>query len=78
MKALYVLFFVKQHNLIHLKINDDYVFFLLDSPCEKLVDIRKNLKLTRQELANMLNVSLTSVKRWELGHIHISRTLYNK
>lgn len=59
-------------------INDDYVEFLLNSPCERLLDIRQNMNMTRQQFADMLDVSITSVRRWERGNSHISRNKYNK
>lgn len=59
-------------------INDEYIEFLLDSPCERILNIRKNMQMTRQEFADMLDVSITSVRRWELGNTHISRNKYNK
>ena len=59
-------------------INDDYVEFLLNSPCERLLDIRRNMNMTRQQFADMLDVSITSVRRWERGNSHISRNKYNK
>ena len=36
------------------------------------------MNLTRQEFANMLEVSITSVRRWENGNSHISRNKYDK
>lgn len=59
-------------------INDDYVEFLLNSPCERLLNIRQNMNMTRQQFADMLDVSITSVRRWERGNSHISRNKYNK
>lgn len=52
-------------------INDDYIEFLLNDPCKNIVDIR-------QEFADMLEVSITSVRRWENGNSHISRNKYDK
>lgn len=61
-----------------IKINDDYVDFLLNNPCERLFNIRQEMKLTRQQFADMLDVCITSVRRWELGNSNISRIKYNK
>ena len=44
-------------------INDEYVEFLLNNPCERLLDIRQNMNMTRQQFADMLDVSITSVRR---------------
>ncbi|MCI8544823.1 MAG: helix-turn-helix transcriptional regulator [Bacilli bacterium] len=59
-------------------INDDYIKFLLDDPCKNIIKIRERMNLTRQEFADMLEVSITSVRRWENGNSHISRNKYNK
>lgn len=61
-----------------LKINDDYITFLLDNPCDKITAIRNELNLTRQQFADMLDVNITSVRRWELGNCHISRAKYEQ
>lgn len=31
-----------------ININDDYIAFLLDNPCEKIINLRKRKKLSRQ------------------------------
>lgn len=59
-------------------INDDYINFLLNNPCEQIIRIRKGLNISRQKFADMLDVSLTSVRRWERGNCHISRSKYEK
>lgn len=56
-----------------ININDDYIAFLLDNPCEKIINLRKRKKLSRQQLTDILGVSDTSIRRWELGNSHISR-----
>ena len=61
-----------------ININDDYISFLLDNPCEKILSIRKKKKLTRQQFADLLGVSDTSVRRWELGNSHISRKKFER
>ncbi len=61
-----------------LNINDDYLEFLLNNPCKKIIDTRKELNLTRQSFAELLSVSTTSIRRWELGNNNISRAKYEK
>lgn len=61
-----------------ININDDYILFLLNNPCEHIIEIRQKLQLSRKDLANLLNVSLTSIRRWENGNCHISRSKYDK
>ncbi|MCI9434896.1 MAG: helix-turn-helix domain-containing protein [Bacilli bacterium] len=59
-------------------INDEYIKFLLNNPCKQIKNIRGTLNMSRQEFANVLDVSITSVRRWENGNNHISREKYNK
>ena len=61
-----------------ININDDYIAFLLDNPCKKIFNLRQKMNLTRQQFADMLNVSMTSVKRWESGKCHIARKQFDK
>ena len=61
-----------------ININDDYIKFLLDNPCEKIRKARKKLKLTIQQFGELLGVSDTSVRRWEHGHHQISRKKYER
>lgn len=61
-----------------ININDDYIAFLLDNPCESIIKARKKTKLSRQAFADLLGVSDTSVRRWELGDTHISRKKYER
>ncbi len=61
-----------------LVINDDYIEFLLNDPCKKIKYIRKQMNLSLVSFADMLQVSDTSVRRWENGNCHISREKYNK
>lgn len=61
-----------------ISINDDYIAFLLDNPCESIIKARKKTKLSRQAFADLLGVSDTSVRRWELGNTHISRKKYER
>lgn len=59
-------------------INDDYIAFLLDNPSKNIFELRKKLNLTRPKFAELINVSMTSVKRWENGNSHISREMYER
>ncbi|MFA7515087.1 MAG: helix-turn-helix domain-containing protein [Bacilli bacterium] len=61
-----------------LNINDDYIKFLLNNPCKTIYKIRNELGLSRKEFSEILDVSITSIRRWELGNSHISRSKYNK
>ncbi len=56
-----------------ININDDYIAFLLDNPSKKIFELRKKMNLTRPKFADLINVSMTSVKRWENGNSNISR-----
>lgn len=59
-------------------INDDYLLFLMNNPCEKIKKLRKQKNMSLREFGALLGVSDTSVRRWELGDNHISRELYNR
>ena len=59
-------------------INDEYISFIINDPCKKIRDIRKSLNLSRQEFANKINTSITSVRRWENGSNNISRKMYER
>lgn len=61
-----------------LKINDEYIQFLLDNPCEKIKTLRKQMNMSLQAFGNLIGVSDTSVRRWEQGNSHISREKYKK
>ena len=61
-----------------IKINDDYINFLLNNPCEKIRRARKKRKLTIKEFSKLVGVNETSVRRWEHGHYNISRKKYEK
>lgn len=43
-----------------------------DLPAKELVQLRRQLELSQQQLAHWLNVSLVSVSRWERGYGHPS------
>ena len=59
-------------------INDDYIAFLLDNPCKTIFILRQKMNLSRQEFAKVLDVSSTSVRRWECGNTNISRIMFEK
>ena len=59
-------------------INDDYISFLLDNPCEKIQEIRKQKNMSLREFGDLIGVSDTSVRRWELGNCHISREMFKR
>lgn len=40
-----------------ININDNYIKFLLDNPCEKIRKTRKKMKLTIKEFGELLGVS---------------------
>ena len=61
-----------------ININDEYIQFLLDNPCEKIRKTRKKLKMTLQQFGELLGVSDTSVRRWEHGNQKISRNKYER
>lgn len=61
-----------------ISINDEYIAFLLDNPSKKIIELRKSFNLTRNAFAELIGVSMTSVKRWENGNGHISREMYKK
>lgn len=61
-----------------ININDDYINFLLNNPCEKIRRTRKKMKLTLRQFGNLLGVSDTSVRRWEHGNCQISRKKYER
>jgi len=60
-----------------IKINDDYINFILDNPIEKIKQYRKKEKITMLELSRKLKVAYTTVKNWENGKTIISRKCYN-
>lgn len=61
-----------------ININDEYISFLLDNPCDKIIETRQKLKLSRKDFATLLGVDISSVRRWELGNHHISRKKYER
>ena len=61
-----------------ININDDYIRFLLDNPCEKIRNARKKRKMTMVQFGELLGVSDTSIRRWENGNQQISRNKYER
>lgn len=61
-----------------ININDDYIVFLLDNPSKKLSELRQKLGFSKTKLANSLNVSSTTIRRWEKGNNYMSRKIYDK
>jgi len=61
-----------------ININDDYIHFLLGNPRETIIDLRREMNLTLRSFANMLDVSATSVKRWECGNSLMSRAKFEQ
>ncbi|MCL2841864.1 MAG: helix-turn-helix domain-containing protein [Oscillospiraceae bacterium] len=59
------------------KINDDYIKFLLDNPSETITNFRKERSLTRKELADMVGVYISSIRAWELGITTITRKKFD-
>ncbi len=61
-----------------INVNDDYIEFLLNNPCEKIKSARKKNKMTLKQFGELLGVSDTSVRRWEHGNQNISRKKYER
>ncbi len=61
-----------------IKINDDYLVFLLNDSQKSIQELRKKLRLTRLNFANKLGVPWTSIKNWETGRNVISRKNFEK
>ncbi len=59
-------------------INDDYIEFLLNKPCDQIKKLREQKNMSLKEFGDLVGVSDTSVRRWELGNNHISREKYKK
>ena len=59
-------------------INDDYIAFLLNNPSKTIIDFRKKNNLKRVDLAKMVNIHASIIKKWEQGKAQLTRTSYNK
>ena len=57
---------------------DDYLLYIADNPGSKIRCKRKSLKLTQKQLANILNTSTTTIKRWKNDVSIISRQCFDK
>lgn len=57
---------------------DSYLNFIKHNPSEKILTIRKNLKLSRIKFANLLSVNAHTIKRWERNASIINRSNYYK
>ena len=55
-----------------ININDEYISFLLDNPCDKIIEARQKLKLTKNYFTILLGVDKPSEKRCKLCNHHIS------
>lgn len=57
---------------------DDYHRFLYEGQGRQIRAIRKTKGLSRKELAKDLGVHAGTVKRWELGTIKVTRSIYEQ
>lgn len=60
------------------KLLDDYNRFLYDGQGQQIKAIRKQLKITQQDLAKMMNVDLTKIKRWEQNKVRMFKGTWEK
>lgn len=58
-----------------IKINDDYILFILNNPSAKLKLFRKKMGFTQKKLAQLLDVDRNTVYKWEKGS-QMSKTSY--
>ena len=61
-----------------IRINDEYINFLLGDPQKAISGFRKRENLTKQELADMLGVWKSSIRAWETGKTLISRAKFEQ
>lgn len=57
---------------------DDYNRFLYDGQGQQIKAIRKQLSITQKELAVMMNVEITKVKRWEQDKVRMFKGTWEK
>ena len=57
---------------------DDYNKFMYDGQGENIKKLRKQLNITQKELADMMNVDLCKVKRWEQNKVRMYKYTYEK
>ena len=73
MEKLAELFEVDVYDLL-----DDYNKFLYDGQGRNIKGFRKKLKITQEELARKMNVSLLKVKRWEQNKVRMFKFTWEK
>ena len=57
---------------------DDYNKFLYDGQGRNIKEFRKQLKITQEDLAEEMNVSLLKVKRWEKNKVRMFKFTWEK
>lgn len=57
---------------------DDYNKFLYDGQGENIKKLRKQLKITQEELAKEMNVSLLKIERWEQDKVRMFKFTWEK
>lgn len=57
---------------------DDYNRFLYDGQGQQIKAIRKQLQITQKDLAVMMNVEITKVKRWEQNKVRMFKGTWEK
>ena len=57
---------------------DDYNKFLYDGQGRNIKELRKQLKITQEDLAREMNVSLLKVKRWEQNKVRMFKYTWEK
>ena len=57
---------------------DDYNKFLYDGQGRNIKELRKQLKITQEDLAEEMNVSLMKVKRWEQEKVRMFKYTWEK
>lgn len=73
MDKLAVLYRIDVYELL-----DDYNRFLYDGQGQQIKAIRKQLCITQKELAVMMNVEITKVKRWEQDKVRMFKGTWEK
>lgn len=57
---------------------DEYNLFLYNGQARQIKMLRKSLKLTQRELAELMGVGLGTVKKWEQGKVNMQKRNYLK
>lgn len=57
---------------------DDYNRFLYEGQGQQIKAIRKQLQITQKDLAVMMNVEITKVKRWEQDKVRMFKGTWEK